>query len=292
MQPVLIPTRCRSTGGVVRHVLPMVVVLGAAMLAVVGCRAPARSTGVVMAEQRGAVEPERLVAGRSVEGRPISCQVFGDGDDVVLILAGIHGNEPAGSPLVLRLAEHLSRRPDLLTGCRVVLVPVANPDGLARRTRHNARGVDVNRNFPAHNWSPDRRRGPKPLSEPASRAIDSLMTRYRPARIVSIHQPIACIDYDGPARALAQAMAACGDLPVRKLGGKPGSLGSYAGETIGIGIVTLELPRSASRLTRDQLWGRYGDMLLTAICFPKPIPQGASALASSPDQADRSPASR
>jgi len=270
----------------------IVVLLGAGILAVVGCRAPARSTGVVMTDERGAVEPERLVVGHSVEGRPISCQVFGRGDDVVLLLAAIHGSEAAGSPLVLRLAEHLSRRPGLLTGRRVVLVPVANPDGLARRTRYNSRGVDVNRNFPAFNWSPDRRRGSKPLSEPASRVIDSLLATYRPARIVTIHQPLACIDYDGPARALAEAMAACGDLPIKKLGCQPGSLGSYAGETIGIGIVTLELPRSASRLTPDLLWRRYGDMLLTAICFPKPIPQGASALTRSPDQAGRSPASR
>ena len=37
--------------------------------------------------------------------------------------------------------------------------------------------------------------------------------------------------------------------------------------TEGIPIVTVELPRSASRLGASALWARYGEMLLTAIRF-------------------------
>ncbi len=240
----------------------------AALLGIlVGCQRPpgaAPSPG----EVHGPIVPQSVVVGRSVEGRALTCQVLGDGGEVVLIMATIHGNEPAGTPLVRRLIERLAGEPELLCGRRVVVLPVANPDGLARHTRNNARGVDLNRNFPATNWRSRRRNGPAPLSEPESRAIHDLLERYAPVRIVTIHQPIACIDYDGPGRPLAQAMAASSGLPLKKLGGKPGSLGSHAGITRGIPIITVELPRSASRLSRESLWTQYGRMLLTAIAFP------------------------
>ena len=78
-------------------------------------------------------------------------------------------------------------------------------------------------------------------------------------------QPISCIDYDGPAEELARAMAAVCGLPVRKLGVRAGSLGSYAGVDLGIPIITIELPGSASRLDADELWQRYGAALEAAI---------------------------
>lgn len=213
------------------------------------------------------LQPQPRTIGHSVEGRPIICQAFGNGADVVLIMASIHGNEPAGTPLLQRLAEELTSREDLLAGRRVLLVPVANPDGYASGERGNANGIDVNRNFAAGNWRTRRANGPEPLSEPESRAIEQLIIEERPARIVSIHQPLACVDYDGPAADLASIMAdACG-LPVRKLGGRPGSLGSWAGLDCGIPIITLELPRSAGRLDREALWRRYGQALLAAIAY-------------------------
>jgi len=211
------------------------------------------------AASRAKPAPGPIVAGYSHEGRAIEVRVLGDGERAVLILATIHGNEAAGTPLVRRLAEHLAARPHLLDGRRVVLVPVASPDGYAHGTRRNAAGVDVNRNFKTKNS-----RARTPLSEPESRAIVALLERYRPAAVVSIHQPLNCVDYDGPAAGLARSMAAAGDLSVRKLGARPGSLGSYVGLELGVPIVTVELPRSASRLTHDELWERYGEMLLLA----------------------------
>ena len=213
------------------------------------------------------------VLGRSVEGRPIAHDVvLGDGGrgDVALIIASIHGDEGAGTPLVHRLRDTLRETP--MAGRTVVLVPVANPDGLARGTRRNANGRDLNRDFPSTN----RRSGPvdpgdfETQLEPETRVLVTLVERYRPAVIVSIHQPLACIDYDGPAAALARAMARAGALPVRKLGARPGSLGSWAGVDLGIPVITLELPGAASRLSDDELWARYGTTLLTAIGATQP----------------------
>lgn len=205
--------------------------------------------------------------GRSVEGRPVWVDVLGSGDDVVLLLATIHGQEWAGTPLLGHLAGYLQLHPELLENRRVVILPAANPDGFTSRSRYNARRVDLNRNFPADNRKDNRRYGHAPLSEPESRAIVSAIQRYRPDRIVTIHQPAACVDYDGPADELAAAMAEAGKLPVRRLGTKPGSLGAYAGEMLGISVVTLELPSRASGSERERLWELYGPMLIEAITY-------------------------
>lgn len=195
----------------------------------------------------------------------MECRTYGAADTAVLILAGIHGDEPAGTVLTRRLCAHLAQCPEAAAGTKVVVVPEANPDGLAAGRRTNARGVDLNRNFATRNWRPHPRHGPHRLSEPESRFLAMLIGLYRPAVIVTIHQPLGCVDYDGPARDLAEAMArACG-LPARKLGARPGSLGSYAGLERQVPTITLELPRRAGLLAPDALWARYGEALLTAV---------------------------
>jgi protein MpaA len=205
------------------------------------------------------------VIGRSVHDKPIECRVLGDGMQTVLLIGTIHGDESAGTALLEQMCAHLGHQPELLNDRRIVVVPVMNPDGLAARTRRNARGVDLNRNFPSENWRRTRRSGARPLSEPESRAVLEVIERYPPHLAVSIHQPLSCVDYDGPARELAESMARSGGLPVRKLGARPGSLGSYLGKTLGIPIITLELPSGAEQLSGDALWSRYGPMLLVAI---------------------------
>jgi len=210
----------------------------------------------------------RYVGGRSVENKPLEYLVLGQGRDVIFILATIHGNEPAGTPLVQRLAQYLRQHPLMLRGRTVVLVPAANPDGRANNRRSNANGVDLNRNFQTANRRDSREFGYKALSEPESRFIHVLIHQYKPDRIVSVHQPLTCIDYDGPAKTLADCMAKYCDLPIRKLGAKPGSLGSYAGETLGIPIVTFELPRDAGRAAPESVWAKYGNALVAAVLYP------------------------
>ena len=68
-----------------------------------------------------------------------------------------------------------------------------NPDGLRRRTRQNARGVELNRNF-SFRWRRSARGsryygGPRPFSEPESRLIRRLVLRLRPQVSIWYHQP-------------------------------------------------------------------------------------------------------
>lgn len=238
-----------------------------AVLVLAGCQTEEATPQIQPGRVFGADKTLGLVIGKSVQGRDIRCRIFGDGAETILIVAAIHGTEPAGTPLVERLAEYLQANRNLLTGKQVLLIPVANPDGFSMGTRGNARGVDLNRNFEAANRENSRQYGMVGLSEPESRALHGLIVTYRPDRIVSIHQPLRCIDYDGQASDLANAMGNQCDLPVQKLGARPGSLGAYAGATLGIPIVTMELPSQAGSWSEDTLWKRYGKALLAAVSY-------------------------
>lgn len=244
------------------------------IIAVAGCYEPEPAPYIVgetpplVLPPAQAPPPKHRLIGRSVQGRPIMVRILGAGEDTILVMASIHGNESAGTPLVSQLTEHLRKDADLLEGRRIVLLPVANPDGLAARTRENIRGVDLNRNFAAANRVDNDINGLRPLSEPESRALAAVIKDYEPNRIVTIHQPLNCIDYDGPGRVLATRMAQYCDLPVKKLGAKPGSLGAYAGDNLGIPTITLELPPDASKLNETALWEKYGKALLAAITYP------------------------
>jgi protein MpaA len=243
------------------------------ILALGGCYQPAEYPQVIATPQMPTTPPPTILAqprivGTSVQNRPIMCTVLGQGPDVTLILAAIHGNEPAGTPLVRRLAEYIRQSPYLLAGRTVVLLPAANPDGLAYNSHSNANGVDLNRNFSTANRANNAEFGRTALSEPEARAIQQLIRQYSPDRIVSIHQPLGCIDYDGPAFGIASRMGQYCSLSVKKVGAKPGSLGSYAGLTLGTPIITFEMLPGDSSLSAEGLWQKYGRALLAAVVYP------------------------
>ena len=214
---------------------------------------------------------QSYMAGHSVEGRPIECQVLGRGDDVVFILAAIHGNEVAGTALCHKLSDYLQLHPERLAGRKVVLLAEANPDGVILNQRHNARGVDLNRNFAATYRENNTRYGPYGSSEPETRIISAVIEEYKPNRIITLHEPLNCIDYDGPYLYLAEYLAEYCDLPIRKLGTSPGSLGAYAGIDLGIPLITVEFPKGAGRLDGETLWQKYGRLMRAAVAYPEKI---------------------
>jgi len=75
----------------------------------------------------------------------------------VRYIATIHGDEPVGTEMCLNFAEWLltgygtdSRVTRLVNETVCWLLPLMNPDGLVLRTRRNANGIDLNRNFPVY----------------------------------------------------------------------------------------------------------------------------------------------
>ncbi len=224
--------------------------------------------------RRGTIPVVHEVIGRSVRGTPIERVTIGDGPVAMLLMASIHGNEAAGTPMLLRLVRELQAAPELVDGRCISVIPMVNPDGVSARTRFNSNGVDLNRNFPADNRQNSKRYGLEALSEPEALAIWSAIESIPPAHIVTLHEPLNCVDYDGPAAELAEAMSDVCPLAVKKLGSRPGSLGSYAGVTLGIPTVTFELPRNARDLNDDQLWALYGNALLAAVRWSNPSQSG------------------
>jgi len=190
----------------------------------------------------------------SRENRPIIAYEFGHVASPTLIIAAIHGDERIAAELADRFVAELRTLKEGDAPGGVIVIPRLNPDGLARGTRGNAAGVDLNRNFPATNW---RRTSPRsgtfggaaPMSEPETVALVELLEARQPRQLISIHAMHrgACNNYDGPGKALAELMNRHNRYPVLASIGypTPGSLGSFAGNDRNLPMVTLELPKSA-----------------------------------------------
>ena len=136
---------------------------------------------------------ESRVIGHTVKGRPIRAWHLGDPASPVkaVFIGTIHGNE--GGPA--RILEDLRDGPPV-SGADVWVVPVLNRDGYARHTRRNARGVDLNRNFPVRwirqhgSYDSGRRRA----SEPETRATMRFLRAVQPSYVVGFHQPLHGVD--------------------------------------------------------------------------------------------------
>jgi len=205
---------------------------------------------------------------RSVMGRPIfQRDVISPNPRLkVLVIGGIHGDELSATALSLHWIEDALQTP---SNVHWRFVPLMNPDGLLLDvpTRINARGVDLNRNFPTPNWDkeapvywkdrtkndPRRYPGPKPLSEPETKWLFDEMERWKPNLIVSIHAPYGVLDFDGP----TSPPQRLGRLYLDQVGIFPGSLGNYGGVHKKVPVVTIELPsaiRTPQEAEMRQMW--------------------------------------
>jgi murein peptide amidase A len=167
-----------------------------------------------------------LVIGHSVQGREIRATRVGDeGARVnVLVVGDVHGNEPAGEAIVARLKRAR------VEGVTLWLVRTGNPDGRAAATRQNARGVDLNRNFPWR-WRAGARGtyfpGPRAGSEPETQALMRLVKRVRPQLAIYYHQHLGItVRARGADPVIQREYARRTGLPLR-------SLPDYRGTAIG-----------------------------------------------------------
>ncbi|HEV2757524.1 MAG TPA: DUF2817 domain-containing protein [Actinomycetota bacterium] len=167
----------------------------------------------------------RVLLGYSHEGRPIKAYRLGDpaSEKVVLVVGCIHGNECAGKAVITAL----KRRP-APSGLKIWTIEALNPDGAAAGTRQNARGVDLNRNFP-RKWRLQGRRwstyysGPRRASEKETRHAMKFVAEIRPDVTIWYHQAMSLVDRSGGRRAIQARYARMVGLPLRRLDPLPGT---------------------------------------------------------------------
>lgn len=138
----------------------------------------------------------RRAIGLSVEGRVIEASRLGSGGKKVLFVATHHGDEE-GAGILNRLNNYLTYNYETIPqNTAVWIVPVLNPDGQAKYTRYNARGVDLNRNYATNDWGGKGTTypaftpcypGPYPFSEPETSALSTLVNTEAISTLVSYH---------------------------------------------------------------------------------------------------------
>jgi murein peptide amidase A len=214
-------------------------------------------------QQWGTLPLEPVTYGRSPLGTPL--EVWRpQGKCRMLIFAAIHGEE---SETTLALSRALRQLPESSPHCAVVLA--ANPDGLLRGTRGNARGVELNRNFPTGDWRPDPvphrftladprdvllSPGSHPGSEPETQALLALIADLEPEVVIALHAPLGCID-DANQSALGRWLAERTGMPfVADVGyPTPGSFGTW-GREHKVPVITYEFPLAdGDALVRDHV---------------------------------------
>ena len=238
--------------------------------------------GLVAAALPGCSHQRVVVLGRSVEGRPIVAAEVkaASARAAVLVVGCIHGNEPAG----IEIAQAL-RRAGAIPGIDLWVIDDLNPDGVARHTRQNADGVDLNRNFPWR-WRREGRRGDQQypgvrvLSEPEARVAHALILRLRPRLTVWFHQPLGVTDESGGDIRLERRFAALSGLPLRRLPRYHGSASTWENHRLpGSTAFVVELPGATP--SRPQL-RRYVQALrtvaaMTALTAVSPPPPAAGS---------------
>ena len=172
------------------------------------------------------------ICGYSVESRPIYYYVIGEGNETILILGGLHGNEPKGTYACLEILANLTESDYLLKRYRFVVIPLCNPDGAAVFRRRNLRDVDLNRDF-------------YDFSQPETQAIRRVFVESSPVLLIDVHEslsgePIIIYANNTKSRLLARFFSLETDIP-GFLAADVGQSANFA-EKNGIYGVIIELP--------------------------------------------------
>jgi protein MpaA len=208
------------------------------------------------------------VIGESREGRPIELREVGDValPMRLMVFACIHGDE-CGASAVEPLRNGC---PD--PGAHVDVVTNLDPDGSARRSRLNAAGVDLNRNF-ATAWRPlgspgdPEYSGPHPFSEPEARLAARLIRHRHPRVTIWFHQHWGSGSFVrawGQSAPAARRFAALAGLRFRLMRWPAGTAPHWQNHAFpGTASFVVELPRGklpGRQLIRlDLALGRFGE---------------------------------
>lgn len=184
----------------------------------------------------------------------------------ILIIGGVHGDEPEGVWLCEKLLEHL-QGVSSPTHQDWILIPRLNPDGLKKNQRTNGNGVDLNRNFPSQDWSPIAKEpryypGATPGSEIETQAMIELINTFNPKLIIHCHSWKPSIVYTAnEAPKEAQILSNMSGYELQPDIGypTPGSLGQYGFLKCGIPVICIEEKEGTQK---NETWERFSKALI------------------------------
>jgi murein peptide amidase A len=190
----------------------------------------------------------------------------------ILLMGGIHGDEPEGVELATKTLEWLksntsdgkdSSASSAKKVCPWIIVPCLNVDGFKNRTRVNGRGVDLNRNYPSKDWNQEARAeryfpGPSPASEPEIQGVVELVRDFSPRLIIHCHSWKPCIVGAGPSgwTDTKRLSESSGYEAMEDIGyPTPGSLSQYGFLDLGIPVICIEEQDEMKDLS--SIWPRF-----------------------------------
>jgi murein peptide amidase A len=214
---------------------------------------------------------KKTILGKSTLGRDIEVHQLTEGKLPLLLIGGVHGDEPEGFFLVEKFEKHSPLWEGLQGLASLYLLPRLNPDGCAAFERTNGNKVDLNRNMPTKDWDPKAAKeryhpGPAPGSEIETKILIKLIENIKPVLIISAHSWEPMINYNGPAKRIAEFMSQfCGLRISDDIGyPTPGSLGTWAGWERKIPTITLEIQREQSEV---DVWKTHAESLRETLLF-------------------------
>lgn len=189
-------------------------------------------------------------------GEPIalwSCDTLENlqGQNPILIIGGVHGDEPEGVRLAedtLAWLKSTASESALIKRAPWILIPCLNVDGFKKGVRVNGRSVDLNRNYPSRDWAPTAKAeryfpGSGPGSEPEIQAVVELIERFSPRLIIHCHSWKPCIVGSGaPSKLDAKRLGTSSGYEVIDDIGypTPGSLSSFGWHDKQIPVICIE----------------------------------------------------
>jgi protein MpaA len=190
----------------------------------------------------------------------------------ILIVGGVHGDEPEGVWLSEHCLEWLKSNP---VSVPWLLVTCLNPDGFLIRERTNSRKVDLNRNFPSSNWSTEHSKaryypGPHPQSEPEVQALVRLIDKANPQLIIHCHSWKPCVVYTGePGLRDSERLGRSSGYQVQPDIGypTPGSLGEYGWKDKKIPVICIE---ENEPMVKEEIWPRFANGFKEIFSDPNP----------------------
>ncbi len=163
-------------------------------------------------------------AGKSVQGRELwllklSDQVAMEEDEPKLLyIANMHGDEVVGREMMIYLARKLSseygqneRVTNLVNNSQIYIMPSMNPDGFEAGRRSNARGKDLNRNFPDFTSDPSDTINGREIE---TQAIMRLHQEHHFVLALNFHGGAVCFNMPWDTKENSSAATRFGDDPL------------------------------------------------------------------------------